>query len=70
MYSPEGQVVLLSLDPNGNKPSGESCSFTPPPTYTDTIIKLFSTPMHLNNMILLFKKNKKEIFNDNGGRDS
>ena len=46
----------------------ESCSFTPPPTCTDTIIKLFFEPMHLDNIIPLPKKkkkkqNKKEIFN-------
>lgn len=40
----------------------ESCSFTPPPTCTDTIIKLFFEPMHLDNTISLPKK-KKKIFN-------
>lgn len=48
----------------------ESCSFTPPPTCTDTIIKLFSKPMNLDNMILLLKKKKeKEIFSYIGDGD-
>lgn len=36
------------------------CSFTPPPTCIDTIIKLFSKPMHLDYMILLLKKIRKK----------
>lgn len=47
----------------------ESCSFTPPPTCTDTIIKLFSKPMHLDNMILLLQKEKEENFNYIGDGD-
>lgn len=47
----------------------ESCSFTPPPTCTDSIIKLFSKPMHLDNMILLLQKEKEENFNYIGDGD-
>lgn len=57
---------LSFLTQTGTNQVAESWSFTPPPTCTDTIIKLFSKPMHLDNMtycyFFLKKKNKKEIF--------
>lgn len=66
-----GEFLPFLWTPTGTNQGAESCSFTPTHT-TDTIIKLFSKPVHLDNVILLLKKkkSKNEIFNyiGDGGR--
>lgn len=56
----KGKFLSFLWTQTGTNQVAESWSFTPPPTCTDTIIKLFSKPMHLDNMILLFLKKKKK----------
>ena len=55
----KGKFLSFLWTQTGTNQVAQSWSFTPPPTCTDTIIKLFSKPMHLDNMILLLKKKKK-----------